>query len=128
VRSERRIGRPSRTPSSLHWFNPERTLGEILYSAILRRAVGCPDLYVQLRGHWIGRRLSPHCSRIELDALVNCRGQFRLLGAMGRETAKIHLLWTEEKRKAILKDFRKRKRTGLLGAAQATAAAMEKEL
>lgn len=95
-------------PSSLHWFNSKRTPGEILYSAILRRAVRCPDPYVQLRGHWIVRRLSPHCSRIELEALGNGRGELRLLDAMGRETANIHL-GTEEERRAILKDFRKRK-------------------
>ena len=89
-------------PSSLHWLNPKQAPGEILYSAILRRAVRCPDPYVQLRGHWIVRRLSPHCSRIELEALGSFRGEIRLLAAMGYETANIHL-GTEEKRKAILK-------------------------
>ena len=58
-------------PSALHWLNPKRVPAEILYAAILRRAVRCPDPYVQMRGHWIVRRLSPHCSRIELDALGN---------------------------------------------------------
>ena len=113
-------------PSSLHWLNPKRTPGEILYAAVLRRAVRCPDPYVQLRGHWIVRRLSPHCSRIELDALGSCRGELRLLEAMGYETANIHL-GTEGKRRAILKDLRKKKRNWLLGAAQAMVAAMEKD-
>jgi len=109
-------------PSSLYWLNPKRAPGEILYSAVLRRAVRCPDPYVQLRGHWIVRRLSPHCSRIELEALGSCRGELRLAEAMGRETANIHL-GTEEKHGKILKDFRKRKGNWLLGAAQAMAAA-----
>jgi uncharacterized protein DUF2252 len=113
-------------PSSLHWLNPKRAPGEILYSAVLRRAVRCPDPYVQLRGHWIVRRLSPHCSRIELDALGSCRGELRLLAAMGYETANIHL-GTEKNRRAILKDWRKRKGNWLLGAAQAMAAALEKD-
>jgi hypothetical protein len=79
-----------------------------------------------MRGHWIVRRLSPHCSRIELDALVTNRGECRLLEAMGKETANIHV-GTEEKRKAILKDLRRRKGNWLLGAAQAMADATEKD-
>jgi hypothetical protein len=45
---------------------------------------------------------------------------------MGRETANIHL-GTEEKRKAILKDLRGRKKNWLTAAAQAMAEAMEKD-
>ena len=112
--------------SALQWLDPERAPAEILYGAILRRAVRCPDPYVQMRGHWIVRRLSPHCSRIELDALGTSRGELRLLEAMGKETANIHV-GTEEKRRAILKDLRGRKGNWLLGAAQAMADAMEKD-
>ena len=113
-------------PSALHWLNTKRTPAEILYGAILRRAVRCPDPYVQMRGHWIVRRLSPHCSRVELEALGTSRGELRLLEAMGRETANIHV-GTEEKRRAILKDLRGRKGNWLGGAAQAMAGAMEKD-
>jgi hypothetical protein len=113
-------------PSALQCANPNRVPSEILYGAILRRSVRCPDPYVQMRGHWIVRRLSPHCSRIELDALASNRGECRLLEAMGRETANIHL-GTEEKRKAILKDLRGRKKNWLTAAAQAMAEAMEKD-
>jgi hypothetical protein len=123
-----RIAREAKAlvPSSSHWLNPKHTPGEILYSAVLRRAVRCPDPYVQLRGHWIVRRLSPHCSRIELEALGSSRGELRLLEAMGRETANIHL-GCEETRIAILKDLRRRKGNWLLKAAQTMAAAMEKD-
>jgi hypothetical protein len=113
------------TPSALQWLNPKLP-AEILYAVILRRAVRCPDPYVQMRGHWLVRRLSPHCSRIELEALGTSRGECRLLEAMGRETANIHA-GTEEKRRAILKDLRARKGNWLLGAAQAMARAMEKD-
>jgi len=113
-------------PSALYWLNPKRAPAEILYGAILKRAVRCPDPYVQMRGHWIVRRLSPHCSRIELDALETSRGELRLLEAMGRETANIHV-GTMEKRKAILNDLRGRKGNWLVGAAQAMADAMEKD-
>ena len=37
------------------------------------------------------RRLSPHCSRIELSQLPARRDELRLLHAMGWETANIHL-------------------------------------
>jgi hypothetical protein len=112
-------------PSAAHWADP-REPREILYGAILRRAVRCPDPYVQLRGHWIVRRLSPHCSRIELAALGTARGECRLLEAMGQETANIHA-GTEEKRRAILKDLRARKAGWLVKAAEAMAERLEKD-
>jgi hypothetical protein len=113
-------------PSAMHWLNPRRVPAEILYGAILRRAVRCPDQYVQLRGHWIVRRLSPDCSRIELDELGNARGELRLLEAMGRETANIHA-GTEEKRRDVLKDLRRRKGNWLGKAAQAMAEKLDKD-
>ena len=112
-------------PSAAHWADP-RTPREILYGAILRRAVRCPDPYVQLRGHWIVRRLSPHCSRIELEALGSARGELRLLQAMGQETANVHA-GTEEKRRAILKDLGKRKSNWLIKAAEAMTETMDKD-
>jgi Uncharacterized protein conserved in bacteria (DUF2252) len=114
------------TGSALLWLHPKHAPAEILYGAILRRAVRCPDPYVQMRGHWIVRRLSPHCSRIELDALGTGRAECRLLEAMGRETANIHL-GTVEKRRAILKDLLARKGNWLLGASESMADAMAKD-
>jgi Uncharacterized protein conserved in bacteria (DUF2252) len=114
------------TGSALHWLYPEKAPAEILYAAILKRSVRCPDPYVQMRGHWIVRRLSPYCSRIELEALGTSRQECRLLEAMGRETANIHL-GTVEKRRAILKDLRGRKGNWLVSSAQAMAAAMEND-
>ena len=78
-------------PSSVVWANGEDGPAEILYHAIISRAVRCPDPFVQLRGRWIVRRLSPHCSRIELALLPAERDELRLLAAMGWETANIHL-------------------------------------
>jgi len=112
-------------PSAAHWADPALP-GEILYAVILRRSVRCPDPYVQLRGQWIVRRLSPHCSRIELEALANARGELRLLEAMGRETANVHV-GTEEKRRAILKDLSKRKSSWLLKASEAMSDAVNKD-
>jgi hypothetical protein len=78
-------------PSSVYWATGDDRPSEILYQAIISRAIRCPDPFVQLRGHWIVRRLSPHCSRIELSVLPTDRDECRLLSAMGWETANIHL-------------------------------------
>lgn len=81
---------------------------EILYQTIISRAVRCMDPFVQLRGRWIVRRLSPHCSRIELATLRVQGEEMRLLRAMGWETANIHL-GTKTARKAILRHLQKQK-------------------
>jgi hypothetical protein len=77
--------------SSHYWAEEIEGSGEILYQTIISRAVRCPDPFVQLRGRWIVRRLSPHCSRIELATLKAHAAELRLLHAMGYETANIHL-------------------------------------
>jgi hypothetical protein len=79
------------TPSSVYWASGDEGPSEIMYQAIIGRAVRCPDPFAQLRGRWIVRRLSPHCSRIELSVLPTNRDELRLLSAMGWETANIHL-------------------------------------
>jgi Uncharacterized protein conserved in bacteria (DUF2252) len=78
-------------PSSVYWANEHEGPTEILYQAIMSHAVRAPDPFVQVRGRWIVRRLSPHCSRIELEVLPKNRDECRLLFAMGWETANIHL-------------------------------------
>jgi hypothetical protein len=89
---------------------------EILYQTIVNRAVRCPDPFVQLRGHWIVRRLGPHCSRIELVSLRGADIELRLLHAMGWETANIHL-GTPSARKVILRHLRKQEARWLHDAA-----------
>jgi hypothetical protein len=78
-------------PSAVYWANGDDGPSEILYHAIISHAVRCQDPFVQLRGRWLVRRLSPHCSRIELSVLPTNRDELRLLSAMGWETANIHL-------------------------------------
>jgi len=114
------------TASSIYWLTPDRAPGEILYSAVSKKAVRSPDPYVQVRGHWIVRRLSPHCSRIELVDLDRRRDELKLLAAMGSETANIHL-GTRKQRKAILKDQRLRKSNWLAESARSMAKAMEND-
>jgi Uncharacterized protein conserved in bacteria (DUF2252) len=112
-------------PSAAHWAD-SKAPREILYGVILKKAVRCPDPFVQLRGHWIVRRLSPHCSRIELDDLGTARAELRLMEAMGYETANIHA-GTKEKRESILKDLRKKNAKWLVKSAGAMADEIEKD-
>jgi hypothetical protein len=94
--------------SACYWAKDHQGPPEILYQTIISRAVRCLDPFVQLRGRWIVRRLSPHCSRIELSALRAPGKELRLLRAMGSETANIHLGSTTA-RKPILRHMQKQK-------------------
>jgi hypothetical protein len=94
--------------SACYWAKDDRGPSEILYQTIIGRAVRCLDPFVQLRGRWIVRRLSPHCSRIELATLRAPGKDMRLLRAMGWETANIHL-GTKTARKPILSHMQKQK-------------------
>ena len=94
--------------SACYWAAGGEGPVEILYQTIISRAVRCMDPFVQLRGRWIVRRLSPHCSRIELATLKAAGGEMRLLHAMGFETANIHL-GTNAARKPILEHMKRQK-------------------
>lgn len=112
--------------SACYWAKDEAGPPEILYQAILNRAVRCPDPFVQLRGNWIVRRLGPHCSRIELATLKAQGQEIRLLMAMGAETANIHL-GTKPARKAILRHMRKQKGKWLHAATERMLAAVRED-
>jgi hypothetical protein len=104
--------------SACYWANADHGPAEILYQAIIMRAVRCHDPFVQLRGHWIVRRLSPHCCRIELTDIAPHGEELRLLHAMGWETANIHL-GTKSARKTILNHLKKLKGKWLKQASEA---------
>jgi hypothetical protein len=112
--------------SSCTWAQDDAVSPEILYQTVITRAVRCPDPFVQLRGRWIVRRLSPHCSRIELAMLGASGIELRLLRAMGWETANIHL-GTPAARKPILRHLDKQKGKWLHTAASAMLAAVRSD-
>lgn len=114
-----RIAREAKelAPSSLYWATGKKPPRTMQYETILRSAVRCPDPFVHLTACWIGRRLSPHCSRIELNVLPRNRDELRLLNAMGWETANIHL-GSREARKLIGRDLDRRQPKFLLAAAR----------
>lgn len=123
-----RIAREAKAlaPSSVDWARGVKGAEEILYQAIISRAVRCPDPFVRLCGHWIVRRLSPHCSRIELHELPTRRDELRLLFAMGWETANIHL-GSQNARKQIRRHLAGLKPNWLSAAAKDMAGAVTRD-
>jgi hypothetical protein len=121
-----RIAREAKAlaPSAIDWAREKS--GKIAYQTILDRAVRDPDPFVRLRGSWIVRRLSPHCSRIELAVLPGNRDEIRLLYAMGWETANIHL-GTLGARRSISRHLDQLKPVELLSAAKDMAKAVTRD-
>ena len=79
-------------PSACAWAaGKEASDAKVFYERIVERAVRCPDPFLRLKRRWVLRRLAPDCARIELPALPRQRDEKRLLGAMGWETANVHL-------------------------------------
>jgi hypothetical protein len=109
------------TDSAWLFARPSRRSG-ILYQEALDRSVRCPDPFVELRGRWLVRRLAPDCSRIELSSLPARHDPFRLLHAMGFETANVHLGSREAR--IMTADLNARKPNWLFRAASAMAASV----
>lgn len=95
-------------PSAWPLFSEGSAARQIHFEEILRRAVRAPDPFLQHRGRWILRRLSPYCSRIELSQMKSGRDGQKLLWAMGCELANVHL-GTRLARARVVKDLRGRK-------------------
>ena len=77
--------------SAFFWAHRGQGNSKELYREILRRAVRCQDPFLTVKRRWIVRRLAPDCTRIELADLQKDQEIARLLHAMGRETANVHL-------------------------------------
>jgi hypothetical protein len=113
-------------PSAVHWAQGQWGSTEIFYQAITGRAVRCADPFLQLRGRWIVRRLSPYCSRIELAMLPEDHEDGRLLSSMGYETGNIHM-GSPRVIKAVQKHLKALKRTWLLEASSQMVKAVKKD-
>ena len=81
----------AQAPSAASWATGRKESAPAACATILERAVRAPDPFFSVRDGWIVRRLSPDCSRIDLDQIANERDEWRLLRAMGWETANMHL-------------------------------------
>jgi len=110
-------------PSACAWAAVGGTW-KILYSMLLKNAIRSRDPFVQVKESWLARRLSPHCCRIDLEDLPKSRDEYRLLHAMGWETANIHL-GSPEYLTAIKRDLAKREANWLRDAADEMVKATE---
>src|SRR5262249_50318544 len=77
-------------PSAASWAT-KVARPTILSGQLIGRAVRSPDPCVTIEDGWLLRRIGPHCSRIELADFPKRRDELRILRAMGRETANVHL-------------------------------------
>jgi len=103
-------------PSAWEWAQRDHAGSRIFYLDLASSAVRCPDPLTEIREGWLVRRLSPDCSRIELDSLPKPRDEGRLLRAMGWEAGNIHL-GTKGAGKSVLADLKRRKSAWLREAA-----------
>lgn len=78
-------------PSAYIWDKGSQNPVKIYAKDILDQAVRCPDPFHKFVENWQIRRLGPFCSRIELSSLPRKRDELKLIEAMGKETANVHL-------------------------------------
>jgi hypothetical protein len=77
-------------PSACVWFNESKD-DRSQYRKVITQAIRCPDPFLELKRGWVVRRLAPDCSRVELAMLPKGHDEYKLLEAMGREIANVHL-------------------------------------
>jgi hypothetical protein len=113
-------------PSSVVWATGRHGRGQPYYEPALRSSLRAPDPYQRVVGSWIVRRLSPDSNPILLSDLPAHRDESVLLGAMGTETANVHLA-TRRQRARIIADLRRRPAGWLRDAAKTMAKAVEQD-
>ncbi len=110
-------------PSAVYWAAGCKGSTRLMYDEIIDAAERCPDPFTGLKGKWIIRRLAADASSIDIDRLPKGKEK-KLLTAMGRETANVHL---GSASKSILKDLDARPEGWLEIAAAAMLAATLKD-
>jgi hypothetical protein len=111
----------ARVPSALVWASGGSEADH--YEEILSRAVRAPDPLVRVLKGWLVRRLAPDCKRVELESLPRGKDEARLLGAMGKETANVHV-GDPNAARAVQADLRGRPKSWLQDAARRMADAV----
>jgi len=112
-------------PSAWNWSAGDAK-APIRCGEIVAKGVRCADPCLDFindkdnLGGWVIRRLAPHCCRVELAELPFRKDELKLLRAMGRETANLHL-GSPEAVKAVREDLAKRPAKWLFHAATAMA-------
>jgi hypothetical protein len=113
-------------PSACEWAAGRRGRGQPYYARALRSTIRAPDPFHCVVGSWLVRRLSPDSSPILIADLPKRRDEDVLLGAMGAETANVHLATPRQTRR-ILDDLRHRRPNWLRQSAKAMAKVVEHE-
>ena len=111
--------------SAAAWAAGHSARVSALYAELLDCAVRCPDPFVFPMGRWLVRRLAPDCSRIDLDTLPRDGDEARLMHAMGKETANVHLGSLGARKLAA--DLRKRPKRWLRKAANRMTLEIERD-
>lgn len=113
-------------PSAYYWTNAPTGKPRIWSAEIQSRAVRVEDPCSRLFPGWTVRRLSPHCSKMEIDELPKKRNEVKLLAAMGFETANIHS-GSRKALGAVRRDLSKRSAKWLHRAARDMAGALSRD-
>ena len=101
-----RVAREAKSlaPSAYTWANETPYNSQKIYCQdLLTTAVRIPDPYMKVTGSWVGRRLSPDCSRVGVSILPR-RQETKLLESMGFEVGNIHLA-DQNSKMAILREL-----------------------
>jgi hypothetical protein len=112
-------------PSAYHWAKGEGAETSDCQLA-LDSAVRCADPFVRQRDGWMVRRLAPDCSKIETEQFPRLHDDYRLLRAMGKEVANVHL-GSEGAADSILQDLKDRPKGWLQTAAKEMARAVGRD-
>jgi hypothetical protein len=105
------------TPPATSWAHHDLDREKNHYAEILNLAIRARDLCADVFDGWIVRRLAPDTAKIELTHVAKVQLQLRLLKAMGRETANVHL-GSSGCKESVLNDLAKRPTQWLLRAAE----------
>lgn len=89
-----------------------------LIELLTNQGLRCSDPFYHVDDQWIGRRLAADSRKIELNASPHAPDEIRMLEAMGKETANVHL-GSAKAIPAIRKDLAKRGANWLYKAAVA---------
>jgi hypothetical protein len=112
-------------PPATSWAADPKRASTSRLNETVGRAVRALDPFYRVDNGWVVRRLAPRCSRIELDHLAKADAG-RVLGAMGAETANVHL-GTPGAGAEVLKDLAHRKPEWLEEAARTMTDAVERD-
>lgn len=113
-------------PSPVVWASNQQEPVEYFYETVVEQAVRAHDPFTQVQGDWIIRRLAPDCIRIELTNLPDVDTEGKLLHAMGKETANVHL-GSRQAAVTIQQDMAKRAQGWLLQGASAMVAVVQQD-